>query len=179
MKITYDLILHGRILLSCSFFVNFQERIKKQESSSIGKSKSLDPPIVSVCCRESSYLKATLKKIHAFGKHALMVASIDENRPKSGYSCNFIQEEQIHLAMICLQIVSIVSVENQAIDAPIMITLSLLFFFLSLSEYVVQGIIKWLIRFLNDRSPIRNDCESERHCFLHQLLSTVGIYTSN
>lgn len=112
MKISYDLILHGCILLSCSFFVNFQERIKKEKSSSISKSKSLYPLIVSVGCRESSDLKATLKKIHAFGKHALMVASIDENRPKSGYSCNFIQEEQIHLAMICLKIVSVVSVEN-------------------------------------------------------------------
>jgi len=166
-------------LLWSTYIVDFKERIKEEESSSVGKSKSLNSLKVAISCGKSSNSKTILKKIHAFRQSTLMVTNSGQNRPETSDTRDLVEEKQIHLTVIGLKVVSIIAIQNDSIDPPLIIMNTTLFFLLSLLKNIIESIIKRFIVFLNDWSPVRYHCKSKWQIDLNRAFNTVGISTSN
>jgi hypothetical protein len=131
---------HGAVSLGCGNIVNFEERIEKQESSSIDKPIGLNSLIDLVTGSEPADDKAIFKQVHALRPHALVVAYIYQYRPESRYSADFLQEQYIHLAVVSFEVICVVSVHHKTVDSPLVSAASLPLLY-SLFKEIVQSVI--------------------------------------
>lgn len=111
--------LHGCIIFRCADLVDLKERIEIQESCPISKPVSLHSLIYLVLSGQSADDEAVLEEIHALWSHALVIAYVGNYGPKPRYPAGLIQEQDIHLAVICFQVVCVISVQDQAVDPPL------------------------------------------------------------
>ena len=136
-----QLFLHCLILLGSSFLIDFKKRIEEEESCTIGESEALYPLKVTISCWQSTNYKAILEKIHAFGKHALMVPNCSQNGPKSSDSWYLVKKQKIHLTVVSLKVISVISVEDHSINSPLICLFSTFYLELPLGKYIIKRIV--------------------------------------
>jgi len=95
-----------------------------------------------------------------------VITQVCHQRPESCNPADLVQKHHITLTVSCLQFISVVSVKKNSADAPF-VGLTFLFLCLSLREQVVEGVVERLVWTIDDRSPIRDDCKSQRKVTLN------------
>lgn len=70
-----------------------------------------------------------------------MISYSSENGPKSSNPRYFIEKHKVHLTIICLQVISVISVQDNSIDSPLACLSSALDLQLSLSKDIVKRVV--------------------------------------